>query len=138
MKNGNFGRLVAAAAAANVVSLRLLRQFARPSNFGANLPAGPVPAGYSGFNWGTGANAAINSGPDAEIFYLTNPAASIVEFSRANLFDLISVDYQILMSASRMDHFQTTTPLGFRIPGHDLGEECPRTIRARAATFLPA
>ena len=27
-------------------------------NFGANLPAGPVPAGYSGFNWGTGANAA--------------------------------------------------------------------------------
>src|ERR1700733_1604860 len=67
-------------------------------NFGANLPAGPVPAGYSGFNWGTGANAAVNSGPDAAIYYLTGPAASIVEFSRTNLFDLNSVDYQILMS----------------------------------------
>jgi len=90
-------RLVAAAAAA---TLSLFASFANSQtiNFGANLPAGPVPAGYSGFNWGTGANAAINSGPDAEIFYLTSPAASIVEFSRANLFDLNSVDYQIFMS----------------------------------------
>ena len=91
-------RLVAAAAAAATLSLFASFANSQTINFGANLPAGPVPAGYSGFNWGTGANAAINSGPDAEIFYLTNPAASIVEFSRANLFDLISVDYQILMS----------------------------------------
>src|SRR3984885_14123543 len=66
--------------------------------FGANLPAGPVPAGYSGFNWGTGANQAINSGPDAVIFFLTSPAASIVEFGQSNLFDLNSVDYQVLVS----------------------------------------
>lgn len=67
-------------------------------DFGANLPAGPVPAGYSGFNWGTGANQAINSGPDAAIYYLTSPAASIVQFSQAGLFDLNSVDYQVLVS----------------------------------------
>jgi hypothetical protein len=66
--------------------------------FGSNLPAGPVPAGYAGFNWGTGANQAINSGPDAEIFYLTGPAASIVEFDRTSLFNLDSVDYQVLVS----------------------------------------
>jgi hypothetical protein len=66
--------------------------------FGANLPAGPVPAGYSGFNWGTGVNQAVNSGPDAAIFFLTSPAASIVEFGQSNLFDLNSVDYQILVS----------------------------------------
>ena len=67
-------------------------------NFGTTLPAGPVPAGYGGFNWGTGVNAAINSGPDADIYYLTSPAASIVEFSAVSLFDLNSVDYQLLMS----------------------------------------
>ena len=67
-------------------------------DFGANLPAGPVPAGYSGFNWGTGANAAINSGSDADIYYLTAPAASIVEFGRNQPFDLNSVDYQLLES----------------------------------------
>ena len=91
-------RLFAAAAAAGTLSLFASFANSQTINFGANLPAGPVPAGYSGFNWGTGANAAINSGPDAEIFYLTSPAASIVEFSRANLFDLNSVDYQIFMS----------------------------------------
>ena len=91
-------RLVAAAAVAAPLSLFASFANSQTINFGANLPAGPVPAGYSGFNWGTGANAAINSGPDAEIFYLTSPAASIVEFSRANLFDLNSVDYQIFMS----------------------------------------
>jgi hypothetical protein len=66
--------------------------------FGADLPAGPVPAGYGGFNWGTGANQAINSGPDADIYYLTSPAASIVEFGHTGLFDLNSVDYQVLIS----------------------------------------
>jgi hypothetical protein len=84
--------------------------------FGSNLPAGPVPAGYAGFNWGTGANQAINSGPDAEIFYLTSPAASIVEFDRTSLFNLDSVDYQILVSGqTALDSFDnyTTVVSGF-------------------------
>jgi hypothetical protein len=86
-------------------------------NFGANLPAGPVPAGYSGFNWGAGANQAINSGPDAAIYYLTSPAASIVEFGRAGLFDLNSVDYQVLVSGETglgsFDNY-TTVVSGYR------------------------
>jgi hypothetical protein len=91
-------RIITAVAAA--APLTLFASFANSQtiDFGANLPAGPVPAGYAGFDWGTGANAAINSGPDADIYYLTGPAASIVEFSQVNLFDLNSVDYQILMS----------------------------------------
>src|ERR1700685_1273364 len=71
---------------------------AQTITFGANLPAKPVPAGYSGFDWGTGPNQAINSGPDAAIYYLTSPAASIVQFGRSNPFDLNSVDYQVLVS----------------------------------------
>jgi hypothetical protein len=86
-------------------------------NFGANLPAGPVPAGYSGFNWGTGANQAINSGPDAAIYYLTSPAASIVEFGRTGLFDLNGVDYQVLVSGETglgsFDNY-TTVVSGYR------------------------
>jgi hypothetical protein len=86
-------------------------------NFGANLPAGPVPAGYSGFNWGAGANQAINSGPDAAIYYLTSPAASIVEFGRTGLFDLNSVDYQVLVSGETglgsFDNY-TTVVSGYR------------------------
>lgn len=86
-------------------------------NFGANLPAGPVPAGYSGFNWGTGVNAAVNSGPDAAIYYLTGPAASIVQFSRVNLFDLNSVDYQLLYSGITYEttfNDYTTVVSGYR------------------------
>jgi len=86
-------------------------------DFGANLPAGPVPAGYSGFNWGTGVNQAINSGPDAAIFALTSPAASIVEFGQAGLFDLNSVDYQVLLSGETglgsFDNY-TTVVSGYR------------------------
>jgi hypothetical protein len=85
--------------------------------FGANLPAGPVPAGYSGFNWGTGVNQAINSGPDAAIYYLTSPAASIVQFGQAGLFDLNSVDYQVLVSGETglgsFDNY-TTVVSGYR------------------------
>jgi len=91
-------RMIAAVTAAAPLSLFATFASSQTITFGANLPAGPVPAGYSGFNWGTGANAAINSGADADIYYLTGPAASIVEFSRANLFDLNSVEYQILVS----------------------------------------
>jgi hypothetical protein len=86
-------------------------------DFGANLPAAPVPAGYSGFNWGTGVNQAINSGPDAAIFALTSPAASIVEFGQAGLFDLNSVDYQVLISGETgLDSFDnyTTVVSGYR------------------------
>jgi hypothetical protein len=85
--------------------------------FGANLPAGPVPAGYSGFDWGTGANQAINSGSDAAIYYLTSPAASIVEFGKTGLFDLNSVDYQVLVSGETglgsFDNY-TTVVSGYR------------------------
>jgi hypothetical protein len=86
-------------------------------NFGANLPAGPVPAGYSGFNWGTGVNQAINSGPDAAIYYLTSPAASIVQFGQPGRFDLNSVDYQVLVSGETglgsFDNY-TTVVSGYR------------------------
>jgi hypothetical protein len=108
-------RLVVAAAAAAPLSLFASFADSQTINFGANLPAGPVPAGYSGFNWGTGANAAVNSGPDA--YYLTGPAASIVEFSRANLFDLNSVDYQILASGVTYEttfNDYTTVVSGYR------------------------
>jgi hypothetical protein len=66
---------------------------AQTINFGANLPNAPVPAGYAGFNWGTGADAAINYGTGN--YDLTNPAAGIVNFGRNQLFDLNSVDYQV-------------------------------------------
>jgi hypothetical protein len=109
-------RTIAAAAA---VPLCLFAFFANSQTitFGANLPAGPVPAGYQGFNWGTGANAAINSGSDADIYYLTGPAASIVEFGRTSLFDLNSVGYQVFMSALTYgDSFDdlTTVVSGYR------------------------
>jgi hypothetical protein len=110
-------RIVVAAAAAAPLSLFASFANSQTINFGANLPAGPVPAGYSGFNWGTGANAAVNSGPDAAIFYLTGPAASIVQFSRANLFDFNSVDYQILASGVTYEttfNDYTTVVSGYR------------------------
>jgi hypothetical protein len=66
---------------------------AQTINFGANLPNALVPAGYAGFNWGTGADAAINYGFGN--YDLTNPAAGIVNFGRSQLFDLNSVDYQV-------------------------------------------
>jgi hypothetical protein len=110
-------RIVAAAAAAAPLSLFASFANSQTINFGANLPAGPVPAGYSGFNWGAGANVAVNSGPDAAIYYLTGPAAAIVEFSRANLFDLNSVDYQILVSGLTYEttfNNYTTVVSGYR------------------------
>jgi hypothetical protein len=94
-------RAIAAVSVASLLcSLAASAAFAASEtiNFGANLPAGPVPTGYAGFNWGTGVNQAVNSGPDADIFFLTSPAASIVQFGQSPLFDLGSVDYQVLMS----------------------------------------
>jgi hypothetical protein len=110
-------RIIAAAAVAAPLSLSASFASSQTINFGANLPAGPVPAGYSGFNWGTGVSQAINSGPDAAIYYLTSPAASIVEFGKTSLFDLNSVDYQVLVSGETglgsFDNY-TTVVSGYR------------------------
>ena len=91
-------RMIAALAVSAPLSLFATLAGSQTINFGANLPAGPVPAGYGGFDWGTGANAAINSGPDAQIYYLVSPAAYIVQFGRTNLFDLNSVGFSMYVS----------------------------------------
>ena len=91
-------RIIAALAVSAPLSLFATLAGSQTINFGANLPAGPVPAGYGGFDWGTGANAAINSGTDAEIYYLVSPAAYMVQFSRTSLFDLNSVGYSMYVS----------------------------------------
>jgi hypothetical protein len=91
-------RIIAALAVSAPLSLFATLAGSQTINFGANLPAGPVPAGYDGFNWGTGANAAINSGPDAQIYYLLGPAAYMVQFGRTSLFDLNSVGYSMYVS----------------------------------------
>ena len=91
-------RMIAALAMSVPLSLFATLAGSQTINFGANLPAGPVPAGYAGFDWGTGANAAINSGPDAAIYYLLSPAAYMVQFGRTSLFDLNSVGYSMYVS----------------------------------------
>jgi hypothetical protein len=91
-------RIIAALAVSAPLSLFATLAGSQTINFGANLPAGPVPAGYGGFDWGTGANAAINSGTDAEIYYLLSPAAYIVQFGRTSLFNLNSVGYSMYVS----------------------------------------
>src|ERR1700733_12493219 len=89
---------IAALAVSAPLSLFATLAGSQTINFGANLPAGPVPAGYGGFDWGTGANAAINSGPDAQIYYLVSPAAYMVQFGRTSLFDLNSVGFSMYVS----------------------------------------
>jgi len=89
---------IAALAVSAPLSLFATLAGSQTINFGANLPAGPVPAGYAGFDWGTGANAAINSGPDAAIYYLLSPAAYMVQFGRTSLFDLNSVGFSMYVS----------------------------------------
>ena len=91
-------RMIAALAMSVPLSLFATLAGSQTINFGANLPAGPVPAGYAGFDWGTGANAAINSGPDAAIYYLLSPAAYMVQFGRTSLFDLNSVGFSMYVS----------------------------------------
>jgi hypothetical protein len=110
-------RMIAALAMSAPLSLFATLAGSQTINFGANLPAGPVPAGYGGFDWGTGANAAINSGPDTAIYYLTGPAAYIVNFGRSSLFNLNSVDYQIYVSGETGDgalYNYTTVVSGYR------------------------
>jgi hypothetical protein len=93
---------------------------AQTITFGDSLPGGPVSAGYDGFQWGTGVNQAINyvsDGSSPYFLYLTSPAAAVVEFSRTNLFDLNSVDYQILVSGeTALDSFDnySTVISGYR------------------------
>ena len=88
--------------------------------FGDTLQGGPIAAGYAGFQWGTGANQAINyvsNGSDPYFAYLTASAADITEFSRTTLFDLNSIGYQITVSgATALDSFDnySTVVSGYR------------------------
>jgi hypothetical protein len=88
--------------------------------FGDSLQGGPIAAGYAGFQWGTGANQAINYVSDVSssyFLYLTSAAADIREFSRTTLFDLNSIDYQILVSGETgLDSFDnySTVVSGYR------------------------
>src|SRR4029077_10592123 len=92
---------IAAVIAAAPIFLCAASAGAQTINFGDSVPGGPVSPGYAGFQWGTGANQAINFVDDGSSPYfaaLTSPAANVVEFSRTSLFDLNSVDFQILVS----------------------------------------
>ena len=112
-------RLIAAVAAAPFC---LCATFAgaQTITFGDSLSGGPVAAGYDGFQWGTGGNQAVNyvsDGSSPYFLYLTSPAADVVEFSRTSLFDLNSVDYQILVSGeTALDSFDnySTVISGYR------------------------
>lgn len=112
-------RLIAAVAAAPFC-LCAMSAGAQTITFGDSLSGGPVAAGYDGFQWGTGVNQAINyvsDGSSPYFLYLTSPAADVVEFSRTNLFDLNSVDYQILVSGeTALDSFDnySTVISGYR------------------------
>ena len=103
-------RMIAAVAASAPLCLFATLAGSQTIDFGANLPAGPIPAGYSGFDWGTGANAAVNGGDDP----FNGSWASIVEFGRAGPFDLNSVEYTAFFSdRDNFDHF-TTVVSGYR------------------------
>jgi hypothetical protein len=112
-------RLIAAVAAAPFCLCAALAG-AQTITFGDSLSGGPVAAGYDGFQWGTGVNQAVNyvsDGSSPYFLYLTSPAAEVVEFSRTNLFDLNSVDYQILASGeTALDSFDnySTVISGYR------------------------
>lgn len=74
---------------------------AQTINFGDSLPGGPIAPGYAGFQWGSGADQAVNYVSDTSspyFLYLTGPAADITEFSSPTLFNLNSIDFQILVS----------------------------------------
>lgn len=112
-------RLIAAVATAPFCLCAALAA-AQTITFGDSLPGGPVAAGYNGFQWGTGANQAVNyvsDGSSPYFLYLTSPAANVVEFGRTSLFDLNSVDFQILASGeTALDSFDnySTVISGYR------------------------
>jgi hypothetical protein len=93
---------------------------AQTITFGDSLQGGPIAAGYAGFQWGTGANQAINFVSDVSnpfFLLLTSPAADVLEFTRTTLFDLNSIDYQILVSGeTALDSFDnySTVVSGYR------------------------
>ena len=102
-------RSIAAVIATTPFYLFAILANAQTINFGDSLPGGPVAAGYDGFQWGTGANQAVNYVSDTSspyFLYLTSPAAAVVEFGRTSLFDLNSVNFQILISGqTALDSF---------------------------------
>jgi hypothetical protein len=113
--NMGIHRSIAALVAASPLCLCANFAGAQTITFGDSLQGGPVAPGYAGFQWGTGANQAINFVSDVSdpyFLYLTGPAADISEFSRATLFDLNSIEYQILVSgetvipapSNKLDH----------------------------------
>ncbi|HEY2464757.1 MAG TPA: hypothetical protein VGI32_11915 [Steroidobacteraceae bacterium] len=113
-------RSITAVIAAAPFCLFAILADAQTINFGDSLPGGPVAAGYGGFQWGTGANQAINYVSDVSSPYflvLTSPSAAVVEFDRTSLFDLNSVDFQILISGqTALDSFDnySTVVSGYR------------------------
>jgi hypothetical protein len=99
--NMDIRRLIVAVIAGAPICLCAAPAGAQTIDFGDSVPGGPVAPGYAGFQWGTGANQAINyvdDGNSPYFLYSTAPAADIVEFSRTKLFDLNSVDLQFLVS----------------------------------------
>jgi len=114
-------RSIAAVIAAAPFCLSATFAGAQTINFGDSVPGGPVAAGYAGFQWGTGANQATNyvSNVDDPYFLIFDgpAAANIHEFSRTQLFDLNSVDFQILASGMTvLDSFDnySTVVSGYR------------------------
>lgn len=113
-------RSITAVIAAAPFCLFAILASAQTINFGDNLPGGPVAPGYAGFQWGTGANQAINYVSDVSspfFLELTSPAAAVFEFDRTSLFDLNSADFQILLSGeTALDSFDdySTVVSGYR------------------------
>jgi hypothetical protein len=113
-------RSIAALVAASPLCLCANFAGAQTITFGDSLQGGPVAPGYAGFQWGTGANQAINFVSDVSdpyFLYLTGPAADIRDFSRTTLFDLNSIEYQILVSGqTALDSFDnySTVVSGYR------------------------
>jgi hypothetical protein len=118
--NMEIRRSIAAVIAAAPLCLCAALAGAQTITFGDSVPGGPVAPGYAGFQWGTGAKQAVNYVDDVTNPYfnvLSFPAADIFEFSRTSLFDLNSVDFQILGSQlTALDSFDnlSTVVSGYR------------------------
>ena len=110
------------AAVVAAASLCLLAKFAdaQTINLGDSAPAGPIAPGFAGFQWGTGPNQAINyvsDGSSPFFLDLTGASAAVIEFDRTTLFDLDSVDFQILESGvTALDSFDNYSTV---ISGYD-------------------
>jgi hypothetical protein len=117
-------RSLAVVVAAAPICLFATLAGAKTITFGDSAPGtpgpGPVAAGFDGFRWGAGAKQAIDyvDDPSSSYFlYSTAPAADIFQFSRTSLFDLNSVDFQVLNSQlTALDSFDnlSTVISGYR------------------------